>query len=157
MKQILATTSLIALLLALMMTSFAYAEEDPAMVWVVEMAKEYAPNRDKFFDAYMDVTGITNPKSFQVVFDWRDGNESIDIMSCYNARVYTLYPATTLEKIHCLLAFLNKFEEIEGRLPQNVELIYKIIEADGNKLFISDENYQMYRLRFQEAIGILEN
>lgn len=158
MKKKMAFTSLIVILLSIILTPFACAEVDPVMTWVVEMAKEYVPNRNSFFDGvYIDVTGISNPMCFDIEFDWREGNESIRIVSCYEAKVYTLYPATTLEKIQCLFAFLNKYEEISAKLPQGVELSFEIIEADGSKHYINASNYQEFRTQLHEALGVTAN
>ena len=140
-------------LFALVAMPFAYAEEDPALVRVVEMLQENLNLSNKPFSHYVDISGNDTSDYFYIDFDWRDGNETIRAMCGYAARAYSTYPVDTLEKVQCLLYFLKHYEKIEKMLPKDVELTFRIWEADGNKIEITANNYKSYLKKYQKALG----
>ena len=129
-------------------------DEDPALVYVAEMIEANGPTT-VLWNSYNDMTGIANPNEFKVDFDWRDGNESVRALCAYTARCYSIYPVNTLEKIRLMLLVLNNFENIKETLPQGVSLSIRIWESDGNQIYITEEDYALYRTMYQEALGIV--
>lgn len=133
-------------LLAAISLTYAYADEDPVLVYVAELVQENVNLSGKPLNAYLSISkdSIKNPNQFSIDFDWRDGDESIRVLCYRTARVYTLYPVDTLEKIHCFLFMLNHYEEIKIMLPSSTDLTINIWEPDGNKISITDVNYRSY-------------
>ena len=146
-------------LLILMIAPIAKADEDPALVFIVELVQENVNLSNKDFNFYMNISknSITDPNLYRIDFDWRDGNEAIRVMCNRSARVYNLYPVDTLEKIQCFLFLLNQFEEIEEILPQGCELDFRIWEADGTKIMITSDNYKSYLKKYQKMVTVSNN
>jgi len=144
-------------LFTLLASPLAYAEEDPVLVYVTELIQEKINVSDKVLSGYMDIAkySITDSNVFEVAFDWRDGYEEIRILCCRSARLYSLYPVNTLEKIECLLFILSQYNEIKNLLPSEVDFNIEIFEADGSKIRITSSNYKSYIKRFKETLGIL--
>lgn len=143
-------------LLAAISLTYAYADEDPGLVYVVDLVQENVNLSGKALNFYSDIdkSAIDNPNRFAIDFYWQDGYESIQIYCFRTARAYTLYPVDTLEKIQCLLFMLNHYEEIKTILPSSTDLEIRIWEADGNKITITDIDYRSYLDKYRAMLEL---
>lgn len=146
--------SIVLVILFSLLASASIAEEDPVLIYVADLLQENVHLSNKLFNTYMNLDANGSNTWFRVMLDWRTGNEGISAMCSYTQRSYELYPVDTLEKTRCLLSLLSHYEEISSMLPADVELTYRILEADGNKIDITLNNYKNYLKQYQVALGI---
>lgn len=157
MKRLVAMVLAALVILFTLFAQISIAEEDPVLVHAAELLQENVYLSNKLLNFFANLNANGEDTWFRVNFDWRDGNEGIDVMCSYTERSYALYPVDTLEKTRCLLVFLNHYEEISSMLPDGVELIYRIIEADGTKIDITSNNYKGYLKQYHTALDMEKN
>lgn len=140
-------------LLVMFSTSCAYADEDPVLVEVVNMLQEVLDLSDRGLALYGNMGQGWKLNRLEIVINGLKGNEGVDIAYGYAKRVFFTHPVNSLERMHCLLYYLNHFDDIRNMLPPGIELVISTRENDGSSLYITEDNYQDYLNLYREALG----
>ena len=95
------------------------------------------------------VIGVSDPYEVQFTFDFRKGNQGINIIINDEAFIVSTYEEGDILPLIAFNKLLPLFPEIEGRLPDGFHLVFRCFfggskSSESHAVYITSENYHLF-------------